>query len=101
MPVARSNVVLNQRKKKNFLSVEARNRMPHRAGLNVRALIVLISTAAEIVKANWRKSCPVMPPMNAVGTKTARRTSVVAITGPVISFIAAMAASLEFRPRSR
>ena len=38
--------------------------------------------------------------MNAVGTNTASRTSVVAMTGPVISTIAASVASLAFMPVS-
>jgi hypothetical protein len=40
----------------------------------------------------------VIPLINAVGTNTASNTSVVAITGPVISFMAVMAAFLGLNP---
>jgi hypothetical protein len=69
-----------------FFSV-GRSSTPQRAGLMVRALIELKTVAIEIVTANCRKSCPVMPPMKTVGTKTARSTRVVAMTGPVTSCI--------------
>ena len=72
--------------------------MPHNAGLSVSALSVLISTAAEMVKANCLNNCPVIPLMKAVGTKTASNTSVVAMTGPVISRIAVIAAFFGLRP---
>ena len=85
---------LNARKKKNLVSLGVRSTMPHKAGLSVNALIVLISTAAEIVNANCLNNWPVIPLMKAVGTKTASNTSVVAMTGPVISRMAVMAAFL-------
>ena len=49
----------------------------------------------------WVSTLAEMPPITAVGTNTANKTSVVAMTGPVISFIAATAASFELSPRSR
>ncbi len=85
---------LKARKKKNLASLGFRNTIPHKAGLSVNALIVLISTAAEIVSANCLNNWPVIPLIKAVGTKTASNTSVVAMTGPVISRMAVMAASL-------
>ncbi len=53
-----------------------------------------------IVTANWRKNCPVIPPMNAHGTNTAQSTRATAITGPVTSSIARRAASRGSSPRS-
>ena len=47
-----------------------------------------------IVSANWRNRIPVVPGKNATGTNTATRTSEVAITAPVTSFMAADAARL-------
>ena len=58
--------------------------MPQSAGESVSALIDEITTATEIVTANWVNSRPVMPGMKVTGTNTASNTSVVAITGPVI-----------------
>ena len=60
-----------------------------------------MTTAPEIVRANWRNNSPVIPPMNAQGTKTASNTNVVAMTGPVISAIALTAASFGERPSAR
>ena len=45
-----------------------------------------------MVSANWRKRMPVVPGKNATGTKTATRTSEVAITALATSFIATEAA---------
>ncbi len=98
MLVVASKTLLNHRKKKNFDSLGSRKTIPQSAGLRVRALMVLIRTAAEMVNANCLKSCPVIPDINAVGTKTANRTRVVAMTGPVISLIAVMAACLGVIP---
>ena len=64
-------------------------------------MIVLITTAPEIVNANWRNNCPVIPPRNAAGTNTASNTSVVAMTGPVISCMALVAAAVGLSPLSR
>ena len=52
-----------------------------------------ITTAIAIVTANWRYSSPVRPPRKAIGTNTAHSTSTIAITGPVTSRIALIAAS--------
>jgi hypothetical protein len=46
-----------------------------------------------MVTANWRYSSPVRPPRKAIGTNTAHSTSTMAMTGPVTSCIALMAAS--------
>ena len=62
--------------------------------------MLLKKVAMAIVRANCWKSCPAMPGMNAVGTNTASRTRVVAITGPLTSFIEMMAASLGVHPSS-
>ncbi len=75
-----------------------RSKMAHSAGLRVRALIELNTVAIEIVMANCLKSVPVMPGMKMVGTNTASRTSVVAITGPETSRIDTMAASCGSLP---
>ena len=50
-----------------------------------------------MVIANCLYSWPVMPPKNPTGTKTAQRTSTIAITGPVTSSMAFFAASLGDR----
>ena len=43
---------------------------------------------ADTATANWRNSWPLIPGMNATGTNTDRRTSAMAMIGPVISAIA-------------
>ena len=73
---------------------------PHRAGERVSALIEEITTETEMVTANCEYSRPVMPGMKIVGTNTASRTSVVAITGVVICVIAFSVASLADSPSS-
>ena len=60
--------------------------------------MALMSAVAAMVRANWRYSCPVMPPRNAVGRNTAISTSVMAMTGPVTSFIAWIVASRGAMP---
>jgi hypothetical protein len=74
--------------------------MAQRAGLRVRALIELKTVAMEMVTANCLKSVPVMPLMAMVGMKTARRTRVVATTGPLTSSMAFSVASFGLRPSS-
>ncbi len=69
-----------------------------RAGVMVMALTAEIIIDAPMVRANWRKNCPVMPPRNAAGRNTALKTSVMAIMGPVISSIALMVASRTLSP---
>src|SRR5262245_43684 len=66
---------------------------PQSAGLKVSALTAEISMATETATANWRKSCPLMPGMKATGTNTDKRTSVMAMIGPVISAMAFLQAS--------
>ena len=51
-----------------------------------------MSVETEIVTANCRKNCPVMPPMNAQGTNTAQSTRATAMIGPVTSSMALMVA---------
>ncbi len=63
-----------------------------RDGVIVRALIAEITVEAAMVTANCLKKRPVMPLMNAHGTKTAHKTSVIARIGPLISSIALMVA---------
>lgn len=65
----------------------------HCAGLRVRALRALMPVVAAMVRANWRYICPAMPGRKAVGRKTDISTSVMPMTGPVISSIALMVAS--------
>ncbi len=66
----------------------------------VMALTAEMIIDAEMVKANWRKNWPVIPPRNALGRNTELSTSVMAMIGPVISFIAPMVASRTGRPFS-
>src|SRR6056297_932279 len=68
------------------------------AGDRVSALIAEITIETETATANCWKSCPDIPGMNATGTKTDSSTSVVATTAPVISDIAAEAASAGDMP---
>jgi hypothetical protein len=71
-----------------------------RAGVMVMALTAEMIIAAEMVRANWRKNWPVMPPRKAPGSSTELRTSVMARIGPVISFMARIVASRTGRPFS-
>src|SRR5262249_20503399 len=52
-----------------------------------------MSIDTETATANWRKSCPLMPGMNATGTNTESKTKVIARIGPVISVMAFLHAS--------
>ncbi len=52
------------------------------------------ATENAMVSANWLYNWPVMPGMNAAGTKTAISTSEVAMMGPATSSIAFSAARL-------
>ena len=65
----------------------------HRAGVSVRAFTPEIRMATARVRANCRKKIPTGPDMNVTGTNTADMTSVMAITAPPISLMAALAAS--------
>ena len=61
-------------------------------GVNVRATKPDTTTAAETVRANSRKSRPVVPLMKATGTKTAATVIVMAITANAISLLPSNAA---------
>ncbi len=74
--------------------------MADRAGLKVSELNVEMIVEAAIVRANWRKNCPVRPLMNAQGTKTALRTNPTAITGPETWLMALIVASRGGSPCS-
>ena len=65
----------------------------HSAGDSVSALIAEMIIETETATANCRNSSPEMPGMNATGTNTDSSTSVMAMIGAVISFIARRAAS--------
>ena len=58
----------------------------------VTALTAEMTVDTATVTANWMKNWPVMPLMNAHGTKTAHSTRPTAMIGPVTSSIALMAA---------
>ena len=70
---------------------------PHSAGVSVMAHTPLRNVLAAIVRANCRKSCPLMPGRNAVGTNTAMSTTVMLMTGASTSFMATTVASLGGR----
>ena len=72
----------------------------HMAGLMVSALIELKKVEMAMVRENWRKSSPVIPPRNAGGTNTAMRTNVVPMTAPLTSSMDRMADSLGLMPCS-
>ena len=55
-------------------------------------MIAEITIETETATANCRNSCPLIPGMNATGTNTDNRTSVIAMIGPVISAIAFLVA---------
>src|SRR3954464_1992481 len=65
-----------------------RKNSAHNAGDRVSAMIAEMSMETLIVTANWRNSVPDRPGMNATGTNTDSSTSEIAMTGPVIWFIA-------------
>ena len=71
-----------------------------RAGVMVMALMAEMIIDTEMVRANWRKNWPVMPPRKALGSSTELSTSVMARIGPVISFMALIVASRTGRPLS-
>src|SRR6202035_231497 len=62
------------------------------AGDKVKALTAEISIDTLIVMANCRNSWPDTPGMNAIGTNTDKRTSVIAMIGAVICVIAFLVA---------
>src|SRR4051794_34869458 len=59
-----------------------RNSKAVSAGLSVSELNAEITVETEIVSANCRKNCPMMPVMNAQGMNTALSTKPTAMTGP-------------------
>ena len=63
--------------------------------MNTKDIIPEITVAVAIVSANCLYSSPVIPPMNAVGMNTANNTKTILITGPCISFMASVTASLR------
>ena len=71
-----------------------------RAGLRVSALRPENAVDTAMVIANCLYISPVIPPINAVGTNTARSTSTVPMIGPVISSIAFIVASYGDNPPS-
>ncbi len=70
-------------------------------GSSVKATKSEITTAAEMVMPNWRKNCPTMPLMKAMGMKTATMVIVVASTDSAISLVPSSAACGGDLPRSR
>ena len=64
----------------------------------VRAFTAEMIVETEIVIANWRKNCPLMPPRKQQGMNTEVRTRVMASTGPVISSMALSVAARASRP---
>ena len=91
--VTRANKRLNAGKSRPGCLCSRLSRSTHRLGVSVSATMPEITTAIEIVTANWRYSSPVRPPRNAIGTNTAHSVSTIAITGPDTSRIALIAAS--------
>ena len=73
------------------------SRIEHSAGLRLSALIAEISIETDTATANWRNSSPLIPGMNATGTKTDSSTRVIAMIGAVISDIALLVACLGVR----
>ena len=57
------------------------SRIAHRAGLSVSELSAERIVETAIVRANWRKNCPVMPVMNTQGRNTQVSTRPMAISG--------------------
>ena len=77
-----------------------RNQSAHCVGFRVAALRALINAVAAMTSANWRYICPVIPGMNAGGTKTDISTRVIPIIGPNNSRIVSMLASFGDWPPS-
>ena len=72
--------------------------MAPRAGERVSELSAEMAVETAMVSANCRKNWPVIPLMNAVGTKTAPSTSATATTAPPTSSMAWRAASRGLMP---
>ena len=70
------------------------------AGLRVSETNIEMSVETAMVKANWRKNCPVMPLMKAHGMNTADSTKPIATTGPDTCSIARTVASCGDIPSS-
>ena len=69
-------------------------------GVIVKATTPEMITDPASVAANSWKRAPVRPPVKASGASTAASVSVIAITGPVISFMPTIAASSGGSPSS-
>ena len=91
---------MNQRKKRFFSCVPGLSRIAASASDSVNATMPEITTETAIVTANCLYNCPVIPDRNATGINTASSTSTIAMTGPVTSSIACLAASFGGRPNS-
>ena len=78
----------------------ARARRAESMGSSVKATKSEMSTAAVMVRPNWRKNWPTMPSMKATGTNTATRVRVVASTARAISCVPLLAATAGGSPRS-
>ena len=61
-------------------------------GSSVKLTNIEIITAATMVRPNWWKNLPMMPPMKPMGKNTATIDSVVAITARPISSVPSKAA---------
>ena len=59
------------------------------------------STATATVRPNWKKNCPTMPFMKAIGTNTATIANVVAMTASPISSVPSRAAAGWLLPMPR
>ena len=70
------------------------------AGVIVSATMPEMITAPDRVKANSANSAPVSPPVKASGASTAASVSVIATTGPLISFMPMIEASSGLCPSS-
>ncbi|OAD18807.1 hypothetical protein THIOM_005586 [Candidatus Thiomargarita nelsonii] len=68
------------------------------AGLRVSELKAEMIVATAIVSANWRKNCPVIPPMNAVGMNTALSTKAIEMSAVPTSSMVTRAASFGDNP---
>ena len=71
----------------------ARRNTAQSAGESVSALSAEMTIDTDTATANCRNRSPEMPGMNATGTNTDSSTSVMAMIGAVISFMARCAAS--------
>ena len=98
--VTRPNQSLNQVKNLPGFLCSCFNNITHNAGVKVSATMPDTITAIAMVIANWRYSSPVKPPRKPIGINTADNTSTIAITGPVTSCMALIAAFRALKPSS-